>query len=405
MFDKISPRKTTHWLILLNVLGLVWYGGLLWVFGFPGSLDAILLGGLDARSYLAAGQQIFGRETDFMMYDALRFRPFLFSFILALLYSAGPFWVWLFQCCCWFLWLNTLFLAGTKLMRGHKLIPFFISLFALTNAGLVGISLHALSEVFSMALLGILLLIVARKNHPIQEQAGWLVFLSALLTVIRPVFLLLTLFFIILFLIKTLKEERTALLRKAGLFLAALLPVWIQMALMYVHYGEVFISEIGAHTFRNHLAAQVLMQDRSLPLEEARDAVWAMTQPELYRYLLGEAFISIHIWFSNLLASFNTPSWFVNYPEYHNLLTKYSLYWNRFSALLFFLSLLFTGWIHLRRTKWPDLRLLILLFVTASIWLTAGISFGEGDRLLMPALSAQLLLLLYTLHFLVYEKS
>jgi hypothetical protein len=256
-----------------------------------------------------------------------------------------------------------------------------------------------------VALLGILLLIVARKNHPVQEQAGWLVFLSALLTVIRPVFLLLTLFFIILFLIKSLKEDRAALLKRAGLFLAALLPVWIQCSLMYAHYEAVFISEIGAHTFRNHLAAQVIVQDMSLPLEEAREAVWRMTNPELYGYLLREAPLTFHTWFANLISSFNTPSWFVNYPAYHNLLTKYSLYWNRLSALLFGFSLLALAWMHIRPKLWPDLRLLILLMVAAIIWLTAGISFGEGDRLLMPALSAQFLLFLYALHTLFYEKS
>lgn len=390
-------------LLILNLTALAIYFAFASQMGFPGSLSSSPLLLIDAQSYFAAGAELLGIPYTFEPYDALRNRPFLFPLIISALYTAGPLYFWLFQLFCWLLIVNGIFIGALRYTQSHA-IGILLAIAVAGNAGLVGISLHALSEIMSLALLSLFCLIQSSSRPKINKLLA-LTAVASLLIVVRPVFIFLVGMMLFLVLYQVIRSPKL-LLRPwfIPLLILALSPLLTQWLIIWTHYNEIFISEIGRATFRNHIVAQVVQEYAGLDLATAREKVWLMENSDMMGFLWENLGITLKVYFYNVFDSFWDYSYFVNYPEYNNYLTKYSLLWNQAFYLCLTVCFLFLLTRIFRHRLWEDEGLLFLLFISAFLVFSAGFGFEEGDRLSMTAIFTNILIIAKTLQYYRYER-
>lgn len=396
MLQSRHTKEMWSWSIGLNLLAVCAYFFLIRVFGFPEHLGEIILNFPDARSYHAAGLQVLGEPHSFTAYDPMKYRPFLFPVILTSLLSIGPMAFWGFQFLCWLVLVNGLFRIALN-MGIRKPIAFLASVAVVLNAGVIGFSLHGLTELISLALLTLYFLVLSADTMNSRKYL-LLVFIASLLTVTRPVFSLLILLTIILLILAHENPKvKTSWLALVLLLVLSLSPVIIQLGLNYFHYHEVFISRIGSGTFRNHLAAQVVADVMNIGPEAAQTLVWKMDGKELLVFLFENFTQTLRIYFHNVVDSFWNYSYSVNFPEYHNRLTRYSLLWNQAAYLAFSGALIYVIFIHAYQRKIPGAVIILAIFVSLLVIFTAGISYGEGDRLTITSVMTNFLVIAYTM--------
>lgn len=378
--------------IVLNLLALAGYFAIMLIQGWPASLESTVFATIDARSYEAAGRMLLGLPTEFAAYDPLEYRPFLFSVLLVALTAGGsllPFWA--LQFIAWMFAVNATWAALRK-ATGNAFISFTGALALAVHPGLISLSLHGLTEVITVALLAGFFWIWQSDAITSRKLLG-MIAIAALLSVVRPVFVILLLFMAPM----VFPMVRRHGIRYAGLALLMALPVLVQLGIIEARYGESFISRIGSGTLRNHLLSQVIAHTEGTDLETARVKAWPMSGREAMKVLSDHRGVTIRIYARNIADNIWNYSHSVNYPAYQNKLSRISLLWNQAMAFALAMSLLMLFlWLIFRRGKgagWAWLPFFLSLLVMGS----SGISFGEGDRLSMGALVPHIFLIAWAL--------
>lgn len=372
--------------LLLNGILLFFLAGIVLNSPFRPS-DELLLFTSDSRTYFNAGKEFF----DFSAQGDSLIRPFFYSCFLALSYYLGGTWlVVLLQLLFWLTSANLIYYSVRNI--SEKLIYRVIAVFFFAvNISLISYTFHGLTEIMSVLLLSLITFITCKtfKKGFEFKPAVSILFLFALLTVTKPLFLYPFLFFLLVtgvYFFKTYRKNIKSIL----LLLLAVTPVLLQLTAMKAKYDILKISEIGSLTFDKYLLAQGIREIESISeVPVSQEIALNMDASEKRHYLWNHRNTFLKFYFKNIQD--NVTGYGTNIilppgksaPGYIKFMAVYNkILYRIFHVLL--LSFVFFSIKDLfskkRIINWQSTAIGLLLFY---IIFSSGISFWQADRLVI----------------------
>lgn len=362
----------------------------------------IMFGYPDSKTYLEVAHWMQGEEVSSFTHFSLERRPFLYPIIVLISTSIAGVWgLWFVQLCMYLL--SSLLVVKTVKLFAPKYIA-YIALFLFSlNLALIPATMYALTELSVLCLFIVLFYFVFKA---IKEGVDWKKILKVLLvlvalTLIKPVFYYPTLAFIIIAGIYGWKKlgKHKGLAWKASLIV---LPLVIQVGFIKTHFGSWNVSTIGTYTLDQYLYAQGYRSlHKELSLEEARTEIAKMSTTEKRTWIAANKTILLSHFTMNVKYNISTYSPFfllpieIKHPFFHAYMQEFNLYWFKILKRWLFLLLpllMLIFFVKSRLEFWLVTGLSLLLVY---YFFTTGISFNQGDRLVISAYASSLILLLY----------
>ena len=399
MFSKSALFLKKHDYLFIVLILLSFYFLIVTSLGYLGNLNQLLFSMPDAQSYLSVGKWILGATDPVNPLIRPVLYPALLDFFLAV---GGNYAVWGFQFVLWIL-SGTLLYRSIKSSTGNLFLAGAGLILYAGNLTLLLLTLHALTEITTVFLLVILVSVVlARSTVDVRYYWTLILFILSLLTITRPVFL--PLWAIVLLYSLVILIGRTKPGRRRTFFVCvclASLPVVFQLALMVVNFHQFTISNIGPTTLKTYFLARVYGVINSLSLTQARGVIATWGPGQVVGYLWDHAGTSVLVYFKTILENFLSRSNFTNSPASHIYIAIYMrlvniLYFTGHIIMLLPIIVVLSN--RLRKKDWADVELMVsLLLPIWLIFMSSGISFSQGDRLILPALPICIVLYAYDL--------
>ena len=368
------------WLILINLIWLVIYLSVLHQYSW--AVEAIAFSTPDSKSYLQVGEYFLGGKAT----NSTLYRPFLYPVILKLLLVPGKIYALLvFQAILWLLTLNLLFYSCKEVFQNSILAATIATIFGL-NISFMVLTMHALTEVVAtFGLSAYVFFVVKNRSQGLTEKflLGCLMIFS-LLTVVKPLYCLMIPPVLGAILYKWKDFQYKRMMPKVFIIL---IPVFIQLGVVFFLHDEITISKIGHSTIRTNFIANGYATMHGHKLHEAQVQINKFSDDEIYRLLSNNKLHFVKSYFQNLGEHLNGHPSYVNIPKNMPALSVFMARYNRitFWAHLFFSPVLLVYFL----TKFYRSDLL-LVFSLSLPWLlialTSGISINQGDRLVLPGL-------------------
>lgn len=394
---KILKRSALHFFIL-NFVAISFYFLILSHLNY-GISEEIMYSTPDARGY----QDVSTWITTGSGYGKTLQRPFLFPLIISICSVFGVYGLWFAQFLFWLASINLIFMALKKLTK--TLVSAYLGAFVvISNISLITITFHALAEITTTLLLSILgyFIISNRKRFKSTYFIHGCIGILSLLTVAKPAFQIPLLAMLILLPFIYVRQYIKQPKRLAFLGLM-LLPVLIQYTIMKVEHNEFVISKIGETTFRDYFLARGIASNNKINMKEGRAIAKELSRDEQFDYIKEHKDFYNDLYYRNLEENINGYSYFLQYPKgmKHPKMEEYMLQWNCNVYWIHQYSIyfiLFAGLLLVIRKAYPEL-LLLLFFTTLTAYyiLISGISFWQGDRLVLPIIVTWSFLYVYTL--------
>lgn len=383
--EKLSLNKNQ--LLVLNLLAVIVYI----VFAFVANAnisEELAFYSHDSRCYRSVSNWIFESAES----SHIEVRPYLYPLFLGITLKIGVWFLILSQALMWLVTVNLTFLSANIILNKKKL-SWLPTLIVLLNFSLIGMSFHALTEVITTFLLSILIYITVKKK---DKLLGFnflykLLFLLALLTIIRPVFypiLILATLAIIVLKFKPLIRRGLNIL---FLFLV-ISPVLLQLAIMYKNYNVFTVSNVGSNTFKYYFVAQIHQNVSHLTRKESIDLVSGTSPIEDKMFVFNHLKLSAHEFLFNVKNNINAVSYYSKdllnnrntffsglMKKINNLYLKIHVFFFPVVLVVFLVSLFYSR---------IDLPILIILsLISYGVILSSGLSFHQGDRLVLPVIA------------------
>ena len=390
---NISP----HWFVI-NLILIAWY---FYVFSHlkTGISSEIMYSSSDAKSYMdVANWMASGVDSPFVEH-----RPVLFPLILLFLSKlGGVFLIWFFQFVLWIVSINLIF-ASIKRVTSNAVYGYIGVAIIGVNLSLITLTLHALTEITSIFLLSVLLFFFL-KNIERRKELYFIhriVLLFVLLTLIKPVFYL-PLLFILLLIIPGFyfKKYRKSPIKLLSLVLV-LIPLLVQVGIMKVKYDSYSVSNISGRTFTNYLFAKGIQEIEGVERGESMDLSAGYEMEEKKDYFIKHIDVYNSIFWRNVEENIKGQSTFLVFPlgyEKPNLAKK-MLTMNKvyFVLHIIFLPLSLFLFILLLRRKMKSEAMILTCLTGMYVYYIAvtGISFFQGDRLVIAAIPVWLVSYLF----------
>ncbi len=363
--------------------------------------ESVMFSSVDARSYLSVADWI--QHNTASPYIAVR--PVLYPTLIILSRSIGGYHgIWLMQVLFWVVTANFTFFSVLKLTN-KKVLSFVALAIFISNVSLVSLTLHGLSEITTALLLSILVYctILNRKHLLEVKFIHTVVLLLGLLTIVRPLFLLPLLGILCLLPVLHLKKYFQKPIKLTWLALA-LLPVLIQGTIIKLEYNEFGISTRSSDTVDFYLMAQSMHQIENIEVNEARAIITEMNQDERWQYKMDHLGKMTSNLFQNVENNIKADAIYLasaggnenlglrNYMKGVNL-CFFILHYIFLAGLIVYTVYLF------RKKQWFELAFLWFLTLLAMYYIVAsGVSFWQGDRLVLPAMVVWLCSYFYLAH-------
>jgi len=386
-------------LILLNLILIAGYFILMGFLGISVTKD-FLFSTTDSVTYLNVTNWFSGLSD----FGHARIRPILYPLILLIFYKGfGSFGIWGLQFLCWLLSINLVFITISK-WTGRQVYGFIGAGLMALNFTFFFLTFHALTEVLTVFLLSILIYFITVKIDRVRDFGffqGCLLIL-VLLTILKPLFYPVVLFLLlVIFPVYYLKKK---FLNPRNLLVSLLIltPLVLQIGLMKIKYDSLNVSNIGSNTFRDYFYADGLHILKNISYEDALKLAQQETPDERLKNILANKALFMGLYFVNLKSNIASEPIILNVPYPHKTLHWITFVGNRivfFLHLLFLIPVLLTL-IRTYRNKQFDHFIFLSVVATLLyiILITSGISFWQGDRLVLPALP-----LWITLYLLVFN--
>jgi hypothetical protein len=268
--------------------------------------------------------------------------------------------------------------------------------FFAANVTLMLLTLHALTEVTTVFLLCLGLTIATggvtgrQKLTPLFRYS-LLLLVAAMLTVVKPVFLYVAIP-LILFQVFYLIEKSQGVLRRYGilLLLAAVSPILIQVGIVKVKHQRWGISDIGQQTLNRYMFAVLYSHVEQQPFEQARSEVATFSLTEMGTYARRHFPVAVQVWGTLVRINLTDGSASAVVPGPHPLLAPYMFALNRLYYcihLAMIAPVVLVAVFMLTRRKWARLGCLMLLAgPVIVVFATSGLTFWQGDRIVVPVL-------------------
>ena len=338
-------------------------------------------------------------------------RPFLVPLLIWVSSMFGVFGFWLLQFLFWLISINLVFLA-LKDISNKYIFSYLGAAIIISNISLITVTLHALAEITTMLLLSWLVyfIVVNRSRMKSVYFIHGCIGILALLTVAKPAFQMPLLGVLALLPIFYIKQyiRRPKNLAFLGLMM---LPILVQLTIMKVEHDELAISKIGDTTFRDYFFARGISSKNKISMGEARTRAKELSREEQFEYIKEHEDFYYDLYWRNLEENINGYSYFLQYPKgmEHPVMEEYMLDWNcnAYSihqyAIYF---ILFACLLLLFRRSFNEL--LLVLFFTCLIayyLLITGITFWQGDRLVIPVTVTWSFVYVYVLYVILVNIS
>jgi hypothetical protein len=349
--------------------------------------DNLLFGSLDSQEYLRAGIDLWNGTFS----EAASRRPLLYPIFLLLTYGAGGAKAICFiQAIAWLISANLL-ASSAYVVTGKKTYYLLGGFGFLINFSIMSMVMQALTEVITILLLSIMVFFVAKNFHK-RRRPGFiivLVFLFSILAVIRPVFI----HIVTLSVLVSLFFYHEAF-RKKPLYLLVLLmslsPVIAQVSIMKQQYNMFGVSRISDDTLRLYLVTKALHDEHheaydSAAYQQCMKVAAGMTKKEIFNHVSENPGLYVTQFRKNLIDNIRASSSFLLPQSVFRRIMKHinnGYFVTHFAALLALTFLV----VRIRRLGISKLLLPVVFLVPGwYIILTSGISFWQGDRLILPA--------------------
>lgn len=365
----------------------------------------IMFASPDSRSYLDVANWM-ENGTDS---EHVGVRPFLFPlFILFSSKIGGIFGIWMMHFIFWLTAVNFIFLTIKKLTEKY-VFAYLGSVIFIINLSVISLTLHALTEISTIFLLSLLAYFITTYKNDFRNLRfihGIILFLT-ILTVIKPVFYLPLLFTLFLVLPVIYFKKYTENPKKTTYILLILIPLFIQLGIMKSKYDEFTVSKISSQTFAYYLLAQGIEKIEGLEPAVAMEKSKNMSSAERKEYLMDHFSVYSNLFVKNIEGNISTISTFLLYPEgYENIpMAKFMEKTNKIYLkihYLFVLLMTILFILFLRSKDYANLILLLIFAALASYYIVStGISFYQGDRLVLSSIAIWIPLYFFTLNLLL----
>ncbi len=284
-------------------------------------------------------------------------------------------------------WIQALFISIVPVLL-------FLSLKKWTGfwGGLLGVCLFIVHPSFFLlpgyglteALTSFLLMLWVLSRFYVQSTFVNL-FLSSILTCTKPVFQVL-IFWDLIFIFIFRKEISWKKFRTYLNLILALAPVLYQLGFMVFQFGIWKLSLISEDTLRYYFYTKYLMLKFNLKYELARSLIDKFSYI-IIPYILSDPLGLLKTYLSNLVDNFDSYSILAMSPENIKLgfkTQKFNFYFSRLLLLFqfFIFAFLLSRWNYIKESLWDILSIFLPAYF---ISLTSGISFWQGDRLVITA--------------------
>ncbi|MFN3917106.1 MAG: hypothetical protein ACK4K0_05130 [Flavobacteriales bacterium] len=392
---KFLGNRFNKEFIGLNIILFSFYFVVLSSFNI-GIDEDIMFSTPDSRTYLGVSSWILGSaETNYTLV-----RPFFYPLLISITYGVfGVIALWLVQFLMWLISINLIYLS-LKRLTCNTVLSFFVAIIAASNVSYLAHTLHGLTEVITVFFISVLVYTVAvyKENYTSAKFYICILFILSVLTAIKPVFYLPTLFHVFFIFPVFYFRKHWKNIKFYCLILIALAPIVIQLSIMKSKHDVLKISEIGSYTFYNYLFLKGYQNHNQIDYYTAKEQIEKLTKEEKNTYMLLNKKVFIAAFFENLKENLKSSASMFVYPveftqkSYYNFMNKMNewyYYIHLLFAFLWLISMIFL----VRKKAYDSLMLnIILAAFLYYIILTSGISYMQGDRLTMPTIPIWLVL-------------
>jgi len=385
--------------IFLNGIALIVYFSVFIVLG--GVSSETMHFSNDAHYYFHYGDWIFGEAE---ATGHIQIRPFLFPLFLKIGKLIGGYhFVWFCQFLMWIGTINLVF-SAVKHATKRSWTSWIVALIIISNFSFIALTLHGLTEVSTLFLISIFLYQFSRNRHSILNPKfiSTTVLLLVLLTLIRPVFNPLLLLFLFTLVPYAIWKTQRSLRKHFAVILIYLLPLLFQVGLMKVQFDTYSISNISGETFKNYFFTKGYADINGIEYKAALSHTIDFSQEEIWAYISDHPSAYFEQYTTNLDGNLRGNPDFLSAPVNAPKLFRYMQVVNEvyyrlhiiFGSISVILSFVF-----LFKKRWKNVQLLtILLAPLFLIILSSGISFWQGDRLMLPSLPIWSALYVYLIY-------
>lgn len=361
----------------------------------------------DSKSYMGVGQWLIGNVPTEEVSYWLSVRPFLYPIIVLITTSIGGFKaLWFVQ---FIFWICSFFFVFKAIkLLSSRIWAWIGAVIYLANFSTIPATFHALTETVTLMLLTYLFYIIIKHRTKLFELKTFHKVLAILvvMVLIKPVFSIPIFAILITGLILHYKKY-LKMPKKLAVLLLILLPMIGQMSFIKYQFDAFKVSTISDHTIKLYIVAQTYAaMDDTMSLNTAREELRGMGKDDYNSWIMNHPTELFNSFKKNLRSNVFADavffrdtknfsrSVFMDYQEH--LYAKLI----KLHKLMLYFSLPILGFLFLYFERKEALVFLIGGTFLAYFILSTGVSFYQGDRLVLPSWGLAVVLytlLLYTL--------
>lgn len=352
----------------------------------------------DSVTYRAAGEWLFGRDTN----DMIGIRPWLYPLLLGLartIFGGGAESVlWASQ---FLMWLGSAIFIYLTLQNAVKSTPIAIlgaGVFFSHPSPLI-LTFHGMTESLNFLLISIFCWLLTKSS---KDYLYCALLVLVLATVTKPIYLVNIVLLIGYIFIR---DKNTPRLKQAGKVALILIPIWIQLILSFIATGKATVSGIGSFTFKDYLVADVYMQVEGTEWRQTTALIDDWTLKDQLSYLWDNKRITLLTYRSHIIDDNLWTGSFFTLGE-GNRTKEFAIRFNAIAAYLHVLMAPFVFYYFFSSKYKGNKEIVAVFYITMLVqFATSGISTGQEDRLLITALPLWVITYLVVLTGLLTRQS
>lgn len=378
--NQIEKTNRLVLLFALNGFALVvfFFVGVRYNYLHPDNVGRLMFSSPDTKQYREIADWLNGKTAN--VPSSTRLRPLLYPLLLASVrrMTDNPYAFWAVQ---FGLWLSALNLASMTVYQFTKRNILLIIAFCIMalNVSASVITFFALTETLILFLWAAWLGVLTQTNlrNPQTSKLFLLTFLLSLLTITKPIFQIHLAIFLGYIFYKHIRN-----FKQIALVTVAIIPVILQIIVNLHLHGLPSISDISTATVKWYLAPQVYANRNVISLDDARQAIANYDSTQTLTFLLQNGTYTSAFFLQNLIENVTGASDYISYYPKPYLFTRVTNIVYLIVQIVFLPAIIY---LFLTKTNPLTLVIKLLYIFSALIILTSGISFNEGDRLVMTA--------------------
>lgn len=377
-------------LVLLNIIAITFFVFCWIMLGFELSDRAMFLAA-DANDYLSVANWMFsGGET-----ASTITRPILYPALIGLPFKMfGVAGIWVLHFVCWLITINLTFLSAKK-WTNNQLVGWISAGVVMLNLSLISLTFQGLTELVTTALLAWFAFHVISNLHQLDRSRFGVKLLAilVLLTLTKPSFYYPTLF-CLGFILFAYRKQYLIEPKKIIYPLLVMLPILLQMSLVHARHGSFTVSKIGGLTFTNYYFSQCVRDIEGIEdTQKSIDFSTKMNSDEKLDYIMDHKVVFAVQFVENIVLNIKSdPAFFdAEFSTQPKAAYVYMRFYNTMSLVLHFFGSTFLVVYFLFAFFKKDRQIWIPLFCIGGIssyyLFTTGLSFWQGDRLVLPSIA------------------